>query len=85
VKLALSYSRIQVQGSWRISELGVADRHRYTARACRRKNWWLVSVPEVPGALTPVPRLIDAERMARQVISRVLDVPGDSFAVIVDA
>jgi hypothetical protein len=35
--------------------------------------------------MTPVPRLIDAERMAREVVSRVLDVPPDSFDVIVDS
>jgi hypothetical protein len=33
--------------------------------------------------MTPVGRLIDAEHVAREVISRVLDVPRDSFDVTV--
>jgi hypothetical protein len=63
--------------------LGVSSRPSYTARASERGNWWLVSVPQVPGAMTPVPRLIDAERMAREVIARVLNVPKDSFDVTI--
>jgi hypothetical protein len=61
----------------------VAERPTYTAKTCNRGNWWLVSVPEVPGAITPVGRLVDAERMAREVIARVLAVPRDSFDVMV--
>jgi hypothetical protein len=63
--------------------VNVAERPSYTARACNRGNWWLLNVPEVPGAMTPMGTLIDAERIAREVISRVLGVPKDSFDVTI--
>lgn len=45
----------------------------------------LLTGGEFLGALTPVGRLIDAEPMAREVITRVRDVPRDSFGVTLDS
>jgi predicted RNase H-like HicB family nuclease len=55
----------------------------YTARAQRDGRWWAISVAGLPGALTQVRRLDQAESMAREVIALVLDVPEDSFDVSV--
>ena len=55
----------------------------YTARAQRDGKWWAISVAGLPGALTQVRRLDQAEAMAREVIALVLDVPEDSFDVSV--
>ncbi len=57
------------------------DRTLYTARAQRDGNWWAISVAGLPGALTQVRRLDQAEAMTREVIALVLDVPEDSFDV----
>ena len=57
------------------------DRTLYTARAQRDGNWWTISVAGLPGALTQVRRLDQAEAMTREVIALVLDVPEDSFDV----
>jgi DNA-directed RNA polymerase specialized sigma subunit len=55
----------------------------YTARAQREGKWWAISVKGLPGALSQVRRLDQAEAMAREVIALVLDVPQDSFDVAV--
>jgi predicted RNase H-like HicB family nuclease len=55
----------------------------YTARAQRAGKWWAISVEGLPGALSQVRRLDQAEAMAREVIALVLDVPVDSFDVVV--
>jgi DNA-directed RNA polymerase specialized sigma subunit len=55
----------------------------YTARAHREGKWWAISVKGVPGALSQVRRLDQAEAIAREVIALVLDVPEDSFDVVV--
>jgi DNA-directed RNA polymerase specialized sigma subunit len=58
-------------------------RRIYTARAQRDGKWWAISVKGLPGALSQVRRLDQAEAMAREVIALVLDVPEDSFDVVV--
>jgi DNA-directed RNA polymerase specialized sigma subunit len=55
----------------------------YTARAQREGKWWAISVEGLPGALSQVRRLDQAEAMAREVIALVLDLPEDSFDVVV--
>jgi DNA-directed RNA polymerase specialized sigma subunit len=55
----------------------------YTARARREGKWWAISVEGLPGALSQVRRLDQAEAMAREVIALVLDVPEDGFDVVV--
>jgi DNA-directed RNA polymerase specialized sigma subunit len=55
----------------------------YTARAQREGKWWAISVEGLPGALSQVRRLDQAETMAREVIALVRDVPEDSFDVVV--
>jgi predicted RNase H-like HicB family nuclease len=46
----------------------------YSARAQRDGKWWAISVKGLPGALSQVRRLDQAEHMAREVIALVLDV-----------
>lgn len=53
----------------------------YTVRAERDGKWWALSVAGLPGALSQVRRLDQAEAMAREVISLVTDKPEDSFEV----
>jgi DNA-directed RNA polymerase specialized sigma24 family protein len=55
----------------------------YTARAQREGKWWAISIEGLPGALSQVRRLDQAEAVAREVIALVLDVPDDSFDVVV--
>ncbi|GAA0621799.1 hypothetical protein GCM10009547_25700 [Sporichthya brevicatena] len=42
---------------------------------------WGLTVPEVPGAVSLVARLSQAEQHIREAISWVADLPSDSFAV----
>lgn len=56
-------------------------RKLYTASARRSGDWWAISVDGLLGAHTQVRRLDQAEAMAREVISLVLDVSEDSFDV----
>ena len=58
-------------------------RKAFTARARREGKWWAISVEGLPGALSQVRRLDQAEAMAREVIALVLDVPQNSFDVVV--
>jgi hypothetical protein len=60
-----------------------AARLAYKAEATHYGTWWLLSVPDVPGALTPMARLEDGEMAAREVIAIILNVPNDSFDVTV--
>jgi predicted RNase H-like HicB family nuclease len=53
----------------------------YSVRAERDGKWWALSVAGLPGALSQVRRLDQAEAMAREVISLVVDDPEDSFEV----
>jgi hypothetical protein len=62
----------------------VTYRHSYVVHARRRDKWWELSVPEADRAFTLVKRLSQAEAMARKVIALVLDVPENSFDVIVN-
>jgi hypothetical protein len=57
------------------------ERKLYTARAQRSGKWWAISVNGLPGALSQVRRLDQAEATTREVIAMVLDVPEDSFDV----
>jgi predicted RNase H-like HicB family nuclease len=59
-------------------------RRTYRVTAERDGRWWLVRVPEVPTAFTQVRRLDQAEAMARDVLSLLLDLPEDSFDVRVE-
>ena len=52
----------------------------YTVRAQRRERWWILVTPEVPGALSQVRRLAQAEEYIREAIAFnvnvVPDLPG---------
>ncbi len=54
---------------------------RYTVIARREGRLWSLEVPQVPGALSMVRRLDQAEEHIREAIGFVLDVPEDSFDV----
>jgi DNA-directed RNA polymerase specialized sigma24 family protein len=60
------------------------NRPRYTARAARSGRWWAIEVPEVEGAFTQARRLDQVESMAREAISLLLEIPEDSFEVVVE-
>lgn len=55
----------------------------YTVRARRVGKWWALDVDGVSGARSQVRRIDQAEGMARDAISGVLDLPPDSFEVMV--
>ena len=57
------------------------DRPAYTALVTRAGRRWAIKVPEVAGCLSQARRLADVDRMARDAISLMLDVPPDSFHV----
>lgn len=45
------------------------------------ERWWVLEVPEVPGAVSQSRTLRDVEATARDVIALMLDVEPDSFGV----
>lgn len=49
------------------------------------ERWWIVSIPDVPGAHTQVRHLREAEAMAREVVALMLEVPEDSFLLDVES
>lgn len=55
----------------------------YTALAERGDGWWAITVPELRGVFSQARRLARVEYMARDAISLFLDVPADSFEVVV--
>lgn len=57
---------------------------RYLVTAQREGRLWALEVPEVPGALSMVRRLEQAEAHIREAIAFVLGVPEDSFEVVVE-
>ena len=60
------------------------ERNAYVVEAVRDEDgWWIVEIPQVEGAMTQAPRLDQVEEMARDVISLLLEVPADSFDLVV--
>lgn len=57
-------------------------RRSYTARCRRSGAWWAIDVPELRGVYSQARRLDQVEGMARDAIALFLDVPDDSFDVI---
>jgi predicted RNase H-like HicB family nuclease len=57
---------------------------RYKAIAVRSGRWWALAVPELEGVFTQSRRLDQAEPMIREVIGLMLQVPQDSFDVVVE-
>jgi len=60
-----------------------AVRQTYTALAERSGSWWTIQVAELPGVFSQARRLERVEYMARDAISLLLDIPADSFDVLV--
>ena len=58
-------------------------RHTYTVIAERSNGWWAITVPELRGVFSQARRLERVEYMARDAIALLLDVPPDSFDVVV--
>ncbi len=48
------------------------------------ERWWIVSIPEVPGAHTQARHLREVEAMAREVVALMLEIPEDSFDLHVE-
>jgi predicted RNase H-like HicB family nuclease len=57
----------------------VAVRPAYTVNAVRDRDWWAITVDELPGVFSQARRLDQVERMAREAISLLLDVPPAGF------
>lgn len=55
----------------------------YTAKASRDDRFWYIEVPEI-GHSTQARNVKEADAMVRDLISIVLEVPADSFAVDID-
>ncbi len=51
----------------------------YRVVAERDGSWWEIRVPELRGVYSQARRLADVERMARDAIALMLDVPPDTF------
>ena len=60
----------------------MTDRPTYIATARRSGDWWAIEVPGVQGVHSQAKRLDQVESMAREAIALMLDVPEDSFDVI---
>lgn len=59
-------------------------RPRYRAIARRDGRGWVVQVHRLWGTRTQVYQLDQAEDKIRDIVSRVMDVPKDSFDVVVE-
>jgi hypothetical protein len=55
----------------------------YTSHAHREGNWWIVQNDQVPGAISQVTRLDQAEAAQREAIAFVAEVPAESVDVSV--
>lgn len=55
----------------------------YEVRAERHGRWWLLTIPEVPGAVSQVRNLAQAEEYAREAVAYVLGAEPDSFRLTV--
>jgi predicted RNase H-like HicB family nuclease/DNA-binding CsgD family transcriptional regulator len=62
----------------------VVAQMNYRVKAERDEGWWLLTVPDVPGAVSQVKRLTQAQEYIREAIAFVLDVPAGSFTVTID-
>jgi predicted RNase H-like HicB family nuclease len=56
----------------------------YMVRAVRSGRWWSIEVPELRGVHSQSRRLDQVEFMAREAISLILNVAGDSFDLVVE-
>lgn len=59
-------------------------RTTYKVTATREDGWWVLDVPELEGVFSQARRLDQAEDMARDAIAVMLDVPEESFDVVVE-
>jgi predicted RNase H-like HicB family nuclease len=60
----------------------MSEHPTYRAVCDRSGSWWAISVPELRGVRTQARRLDQAEAMVREAIALMLDVPEDSFDVV---
>ena len=60
----------------------MTDRPTYIATARRSGDWWAIEVPGVEGVHSQARRLDQVDSMAREAIALMLDVPEDSFDLI---
>ena len=56
----------------------------YRVSAVRSGRWWAIEVPELHGVFSQARRLDQVESMAREAIGLMLEVPEDSFDVVVE-
>ena len=68
---------VQVEGA--VVERRMMTTYRFTAE--RSHQWWAIISPDVTGAATQARRLDQAEPMAREVISLLLEVPEDDIDI----
>jgi predicted RNase H-like HicB family nuclease len=61
----------------------VTSRPSYMALATRDGEWWAIEVPAVDGAFSQARTLEQVPAMAREAIALMLEVPEDSFDLIV--
>jgi predicted RNase H-like HicB family nuclease len=54
-------------------------RHTYTVNAARDRDWWAITVDELPGVFSQARRLDQVEAMARDAIRLLLDIPSVAF------
>ena len=54
----------------------------YTVVAERSEGWWAITVPELRGVFSQARRLDRVEYMARDAIALFLEVPKDSFDLV---
>lgn len=53
----------------------------YTVEARKDGRWWVLTVPEVPGAVSQVRSLVQADEYAREAVALVLGVAAESLVV----
>jgi hypothetical protein len=62
--------------------VAVMSKPTYRVDAQRHDGWWLLTSPDVPGAVSQVRRLTAADEHAREAIAFVLDVEPGSFDLV---
>ncbi len=60
------------------------SRPTFAVRAERHGKWWLLTVPELPGVVSQVKSLAQADEHVREAIAFVSKRTPDSFDIVVD-
>ena len=65
-----------------VEEVKVSIKKTYTVRVVRSGEWWAIEVPEISGVHSQTKRLDKVDFMVRDAIGLMLEIPTDSFDLL---